>query len=161
VALACASVCECAPSNSACRVPHTPCVRPGRIGFVSAAVFVIVACAGCGRTHPKAYHGAAAVKKAFAAHGITLSVLLPFRPSNPLQVILSPVNDPATPPSVEVDVFRNAHFASVYVKLVSGPDGEVRPKGTQILQDTNVVVLYRPGSQYPLTSVRASLHALG
>jgi hypothetical protein len=141
---------------------HTPCVRCVRIGFVLAAVFVVVASAGCGGTHPKAYYGAAAVEKAFAAHGIALFVFLPFRPSNPLQMILAPVSDPATPPSVEVDVYRDAHFASVYLDLVTGSHAieKFRLKGAQILRLVNLVVLYRPGSQFPLTSVRASLHSL-
>jgi hypothetical protein len=135
-------------------------VRFRRIGFISVAVFVVVA-AGCGGTHPKAYYGAATIKKAFAAHGITLSVFLPFRPSNPLQVILSPVDDPTTPPSVEVDVYRNAQFASVYLDMATGRNAvQNRPEGTQILRHVNVIVLYRPGSQYELASVRASLHAL-
>jgi hypothetical protein len=139
-------------------------MRVCRTGFVYAAAFVVVASSGCGGTHPKAYYGAATVKKAFAAHGIPLFVYLPFRPSNPLQVILVPVSDTATPPSVEVDVYRNAHFASVYLDLVAGPHAVKRfrpPKGTQILRYANVVVLYQVGSQFPLTTVRASLNALG
>jgi hypothetical protein len=140
-------------------------MRVCRTGFVYAAVFIVVVSSGCGGTRPKAYYGAATVKKVFAAHGISLLVILRApRETDAVQALLWPIHDPATPPSVEVDVYRNEHFASVYLDLVAGPHAVKRfrpPKGTQILRHANVVVLYQAGSQFPLTSVRASLNALG